>query len=134
MNPDVQRLDIPSLARFLAIGLFAGFLSGLLGIKGGIVVIPILVYLVGWDQRKAQGTSLVMMLPPVGILAVMKYYRAGNVEIRAALIMAAAFFAAGHFGALFAEDLPTRDILRLFGVVLLIVGVCMLFSRPRKTA
>jgi uncharacterized membrane protein YfcA len=99
------------------------------GIGGGIVVIPALVMIMGLSQQTAQGTSLAMMLPPVGILAVYNYYKAGHVDFRFALLLAIAFIAGSYFGSKFAIAIPQIMMKRIFGVVLLLVSIKMLFFK-----
>jgi uncharacterized membrane protein YfcA len=108
-------------------GLAAGILSGLLGIGGGVIIIPVLVYVLGVNQKMAQGTTLAMMVPPIGIFAAMSYYKAGNVSIKAAVIMAAAFLIGGLVGAIFAHKIPTHILSRMFGLFVIILGIKQLF-------
>lgn len=112
---------------YIAIGLAAGVLSGLVGIGGGILVVPSLVFLAGFVQHKAQGTTLAMMIPPIGLLAAWTYYRAGNVDLRVAALLCAGFFLGGLVGARFATSLTSPVLEKVFGVVLLAVAVKMIF-------
>jgi uncharacterized membrane protein YfcA len=111
----------------VAIGLAAGALSGLMGIGGGIIVIPALVYFFGFDQHRAAGTTLGLMIPPIGIFAVMEYYRKGFVDVRAAALICLGFLIGGLLGARFATTLSTVTMQRAFGLLLLAVGVKMVF-------
>lgn len=111
------------------LGLGAGVLSGLFGIGGGIIIVPGLIYLFGLSQHKAQGTSLVALLLPVGLLAVLKYYKAGHVEIFSGLLLALGLFLGAYFGANIAESLPTPLLKRLFGGLFLIIAIRMLLGK-----
>jgi len=103
----------------LFIGLLAGFMSGLIGIGGGIVIIPALVYLLGYSQQNAQGTSLGLLLPPIGILAVLNYHKAGFVNIKAAAIMCITFIIGSYITSKIAVELPETIIKKMFAVFLL---------------
>ncbi len=114
---------------FILLGVAVGAFSGLVGIGGGIIAIPALTMLFGFSQQQAQGTSLAMMLPPVGILAVWAYYTHGYVDIKAAALLAIGFLIGGYFGAKLAVTLPTAVIKKIFAVLLLIIGIKMLASK-----
>lgn len=103
----------------LFIGLLAGVISGFLGIGGGIVIIPALVYLLGYSQHSAQGTSLGLLLPPIGILAVLNYHRAGFVNIKAAAIMCITFIIGSYITSKIAVELPETIIKKIFALFLL---------------
>ncbi|HEY4754847.1 MAG TPA: TSUP family transporter [Ignavibacteriaceae bacterium] len=103
----------------LFIGLLAGFMSGLLGIGGGIIIIPALVYLLGYSQQNAQGTSLGLLLLPIGILAVLNYHKAGFVNIKAAAIMCITFIIGSYITSKIAVELPETIIKKMFAVFLL---------------
>lgn len=110
------------------IGLFAGVLSGLLGLGGAIVIIPALVMLLGYSQQTAQGTALVMMVLPVGALAAWQYYQQGFVEVKTALILAGMFFIGGYFGAKLAVHIPQEMMKKAFAVVLVLIAVKIWFG------
>lgn len=112
---------------FVVLGLAAGALSGLLGIGGAVIVIPALVYFFGFEQHRASGTTLAMMIPPIGLFAVLEYYRKGFVDVRAAALLCAGFLIGGLLGARFATSLPTVTLQRAFGVLVLAIGIKMLF-------
>lgn len=112
---------------FLLLGLAAGVLSGLLGIGGGLLVVPALVFLFGMSQQQAQGTTLAMMIPPIGILAALTYYRYGLVDVKAAGLLCAGFFLGGLFGAKMATSLSNQLLEKVFGLFLLLVSLRMLF-------
>jgi uncharacterized membrane protein YfcA len=113
----------------LLIGLGVGVISGVVGIGGGILFIPALVYLLGMDQYKAQGTSLGALLAPVGLLAFLEYYRNGHADLRVALLLAAGFFVGGYFGAVGAVHIPELWLRRIFAATLMVVGGRMWFGR-----
>jgi uncharacterized membrane protein YfcA len=103
--------------------------SGVVGIGGGILFIPALVYLLGMDQHKAQGTSLGALLLPVGLFAFLEYYRRGNADLKVALLLAVGFLIGGYFGAVGAQHISELWLRRIFAVTLIVVGGRMLFSR-----
>lgn len=111
----------------LVIGLLAGIVSGMVGVGGGIIVVPALVLLLGFTQQQAQGTSLGLLLLPVGILAVWNYYQKGQVDIKIVLIMAVAFTLGGWLGSKVALSIPQAALKKVFASVLIIVGIKMLF-------
>jgi uncharacterized protein len=114
---------------FLALGLFAGFLSGLVGLGGGFVIVPALVFLFGFSQHRAQGTTLALLVPPIGILAAWTYYQRGFVDLKAAGLICLSFFLGGLIGAKIATNLPSAVLERVFGVVLLLISLKMIFSK-----
>lgn len=119
---------ITYIAWLLVLGFVSGMMSGLLGIAGGAVVIPVLVLGFGWEQRVAQGTALAMLLPPASILAVFAYHEAGNVRWPPALWMAAGLFAGGLLGGFLAGRVRGFYLRRVFAVLLFGVGAKMLFG------
>ncbi len=113
----------------LLVGLIVGLVSGVVGIGGGILFVPALVWLFGMNQFKAQGTSLGALLAPVGIFAFLEYYRKGNADLRIALLLAAGFLVGGYFGAVGAQHIPEIWLRRIFALTLILVGGRMFFSR-----
>ncbi len=109
------------------IGLAAGILSGLIGIGGGIIIVPALVLILGFSQQEAQGTSLGLLLLPVGILAVMNYYKQGFIDIKVVGIMCITFVVGGWLGSKLSLSLPQETIKKIFAVVLLLIAGKMLF-------
>src|SRR5512136_2111705 len=114
---------------YLILGIFAGTLSGLVGIGGGIVIVPALVFLFGFSQQTAQGTTLALMVPPIGILAAWTYYRQGFVDLRAAGLICAGFLVGGLFGAKLAVGLPGAVLRKVFGGALFLMSLRMIFGR-----
>jgi uncharacterized membrane protein YfcA len=110
------------------IGLAAGILSGLLGLGGAIIIIPALVMFLGYSQQLAQGTTLIMMVLPVGALAAWQYYQQGFVEVKTALILAVMFFIGGYFGATFATHIPQDTLKKGFAIGLVLIAVKMWFD------
>ncbi len=111
----------------IGIGLFAGLLSSVIGIGGGIVIVPALVFLLLMNQKMAQGTSLALLLPPVGIFAVINYYKAGYVDLKIAGVLIVAFVAGSFLGSKFALGLPENIIKKVFGAFLMLVSIKYLF-------
>lgn len=116
-----------TLIGLLVLGLIAGLLSSLVGIGGGIVIVPALVFMFAMSQKMAQGTSLAMLLPPIGIFAVVNYYKAGFVDLKIAGLLVAAFLVGSIVGSKIALDLPENIIKKIFGVFLLLVSIKYLF-------
>jgi uncharacterized membrane protein YfcA len=115
----------------LLIGLVSGVLGGMLGIGGGVIVIPALVYVFGMSQQMSQGTTLAMMLPPIGAFAAFVYWKNGFVNWQAAALICVGFLIGGYFGAKIAMAVPTGILKKLFGVFLLILSLQMMFG-PSK--
>jgi uncharacterized membrane protein YfcA len=107
-------------------GLVAGFLSGMVGVGGGIIIVPALVLLFGFSQKHAQGTTLMMLAMPVGILAAFTYFKAGFVEVKAALWLALGFVFGALIGAHYAVRVPELVMARVFGGLLLAVAAKLL--------
>ncbi|OOP74302.1 sulfite exporter TauE/SafE family protein [Clostridium beijerinckii] len=114
---------------FIAIGLMAGILSGMFGIGGGIIIVPALMYLCGFSQLKAQGTSLAIMLPPVGILAFLSYYKRGQVNIQAGILICIFLIVGSVFGAKIANSIPLPILKKIFGVLMILKSLKMIFSK-----
>jgi uncharacterized membrane protein YfcA len=111
----------------ILIGLAAGVLSGMIGIGGGIIIVPALVYVLGFSQQQAQGTSLGLLLLPVGILAVLNYYKQGYIDVKVVGIMCVTFVLGGWLGSKLSISLPQETVKKIFAVVLLLVAGKMLF-------
>jgi uncharacterized membrane protein YfcA len=115
--------------QILLLGFLVGVISGIIGIGGGVVLIPALIWMLGMSQRKAQGTSLAALLLPVGIFAFWAYYREGNADFRVGMLIAAGFAVGGLFGGWGAQYIPELWLRRIFAVVLIGIGARMLFSK-----
>jgi uncharacterized membrane protein YfcA len=113
----------------VGIGILTGFMAGMLGIGGAIIMIPAMIFLLGLSQQTAQGTSMAVMLPPIGVIAAYNYYKAGEVNFKYALILAAFFIVGSYFGSKLAVSIPQAILKKIFGVLLLLVAAKMLFSK-----
>ncbi len=113
---------------FILLGLAAGAASGMIGIGGGLVIVPILVLLFGFSQKLAQGTTLALLVPPVGILAAYTYYKHGNVNFYAASFIAIGFVVGSLIGARYVTHLSNAVVIRIFALFLLILAIKMLIS------
>jgi len=111
----------------ILIGLAGGVLSGMFGVGGGIIIVPAFVFFLGMSQHEAQGTSIGLMLLPIGILAAYNYHQSGNMDIKAAIIVAFAFVIGGYFGSKLSLTLDQALIKRVFGVLMLFVSVKLIF-------
>jgi len=115
-------------AAYLLLGLAGGIASGIFGIGGGVVLIPAMVFLFGLTQHQAQGTTLAVLVPPIGLLAALRYYYSGNVKIDMALFVCLGFFVGGFIGASLIQGVPDLVLKRLFGVFMLVIAVRMIVS------
>ncbi len=113
------------MAAFLAIGLVAGIASGIFGIGGGVLIVPALAFFCGFTQEQSIGTSLAVLLPPVGLAAVLEYYRNGNVNLRAAVLVALGVFVGAWLGALLAHKMGDAWLKLAFGLFIILLGVWM---------
>jgi hypothetical protein len=120
-------MDSTIIVILLSVGLAAGFLSGLVGIGGGIIIVPVLVYFLGFSQHQAQGTTLFMFLLPIGIFGVLNYHKQGYVDYKTALIICSTFVFGSYFGSKFAITLDQKTIKQIFGVIIILLGCKMLF-------
>jgi uncharacterized membrane protein YfcA len=114
---------------YVLLGVVAGGFSGLIGIGGGIIIVPALVLLFGLSQHTAQGTTLALMVPPIGLLAALAYYRHGFVDLKIAAFVCLGFFIGGFLGAKFAVGIPDMYLKKIFGAVLLLVSLKMIFTK-----
>ena len=114
---------------YILLGVVAGILSGLIGIGGGIIIVPVLVLLFGLSQHTAQGTTLALMVPPIGLLAAWAYYKQGFVDLKIAAFVCIGFFVGGLLGAKFAIGIPDQILRKIFGAVLLAASLKMIFFK-----
>ena len=121
-------MSILTFFLLIIIGLLAGLLSGVIGVGGGLIMIPLLL-LLGLSQHEAQGTSLAVMLPPIGVLAVMNYYNAGFVKWDFAIIIAVTFIVGGYFGSKYAISLNPGLLKKLFGFIMLVVAIKFIIGK-----
>ena len=133
MTGKTKTMDIQTILIIIVVGLAAGMLSGLVGVGGGIIIVPSLVYFIGFSQKTAQGTSLALILLPVGILAVLQYYKQGHVDFKIVGLLAIGFLAGSFFGSKIALSLPQDTVKKIFAILMIIVAVKMLFlDKPKK--
>lgn len=125
-------MSTTTLLLLVLVGLAAGFLSGLIGIGGGIIIVPALVLLLGFSQKQAQGTSLGILLLPVGILAVIQYYKQGYLNVNYVLVVSAAFVLGGFLGSKLALSLPDAIMKKVFAVVLILIAIKIIFFDESK--
>ncbi|MCX7715809.1 MAG: sulfite exporter TauE/SafE family protein [Endomicrobia bacterium] len=114
---------------YILVGLFSGVISGVLGLGGGTIIIPVLVYLFGFTQHQAQGTSLILVSLPVGVLALINYYKHGNLPIKPGLIIAVGFLLGGYIGSWVAHQIPSAVLKKIFGIFLFFIALKMVLGR-----
>lgn len=117
------------MSLYLLLGFVAGVLGGLIGLGGGVIIVPALVFLFGFSQHRAQGTTLALMVPPIGLLAAWIYYKQGNVDLKVALLICVGFFLGGLLGAKVATSLSNAVLEKVFGVALLLIALKMIFAK-----
>jgi len=126
-------MSFQTIIILILVGFAAGMLSGLVGVGGGIIIVPALVLLLGFTQKSAQGTSLGMLLLPVGILGVMQYYKQGHVDIKVVLIIGLGFILGSLFGSKLALGMTDDKVKKIFAVVLILIALKMIFLDKPKT-
>jgi len=114
---------------YVLLGLAAGAFSGLIGVGGGVIIVPALVFLFGLSQHAAQGTTLALLVPPIGLLAAWTYYKEGFVDLHIAALICVGFFLGGFLGAKFANHLSNLALERVFGVAMLFIALKMIFAK-----
>ncbi len=122
-------MSIEQVLILIVIGLLAGFVGGTMGVGGGIVMVPTLIFVFGFTQHQAQGTSLATMLAPIGILAVVNYYKEGYVNFRFAIILALTFIIGSYLGSKLAIRLPDKMLKQIFGGLIVIVGARLILGK-----
>ncbi len=122
-------MSVNELVILIIIGLMAGIVGGALGVGGGIVIVPALVFILGFTQHHAQGTSLAVLLFPIGILGVLNYHKEGYVDFKFALVLILAFVAGSYLGSLISIHLPEKILRKTFGVIMLIAALKMIFGK-----
>ena len=122
-------MNLTTFIILIVIGLLAGIFSGMVGLGGAVIMIPSLVFLLGMSQYMAQGTSLAVMLPPIGILAAWNYWKAGELNLKYALIIAGAFIIGGYIGSRFALEIPVQSLRKIFAIALVIIAINMFFIK-----
>jgi hypothetical protein len=124
-----MNMSVTTLLILLLVGVVTGFMAGMLGIGGAIIMVPALIYILGFSQHMAQGTSLAVMLPPIGIIAAYNYWKAGQVDIKVAIILIITFLLGSYFGSKLATTLPQATLRKIFAILLLLVATRMLFTK-----
>ncbi len=122
-------MSIHNILILLLIGVLSGTVSGLTGIGGGIIVIPMLVFFLGYSQQFAQGTALAMLLPPIGLLAVINYSKLDLVDFKAAVIMVLTFMIGSYFSSKFAVKIPTAILQKIFAIFLFAISLYIFFKK-----
>jgi uncharacterized membrane protein YfcA len=114
---------------YLLLGLVVGIFSGLIGIDGGIILVPALIFFFGLSQHQAQGTTLALMVPPIELLAAWTYYKQGYVDFKIAVFICIGFFCGGFLGAKLAIGLSNEILTKVFGIILLLIAIKMIFTK-----
>ena len=122
-------MDLTQLLILAAIGIFAGFIGGSMGVGGGIIIIPALMIFLGFSQKEAQGTSLAVLTMPVAFMAAFNYYKGGYINMKFATIMIVTFVIGSYFGSKFALSIPASTLKKIFAILLLVIGVKMLLGK-----
>lgn len=127
-------MSVVTIILLIVIGIAAGMLSGLVGVGGGIVIVPALVYLLAFSQKQAQGTSLAILLLPIGILAVLNYYKDPqvNLDVKVVALIIVGFLAGSYFGSKLALALPDATVKKIFAIFMLLIAIKMLFIDKPK--
>ena len=120
-------MDIQMIVILILVGIASGMLGGMVGVGGGIIIVPALVFFLGFSQKLAQGTSLGILLLPVGILGVIQYYKQGYIDLKVVLLISLGFVIGNLFGSKIALSLPQETVKKIFAVVMILAAVKMLF-------
>jgi len=126
------KMDIQIIIVLLLVGIAAGMLGGMVGVGGGVIIVPALIYFLGMSQMKAQGTSLALIMLPVGILGVLEYHKQGYVDFKIVLIIAVGFVLGSFFGSRISLSLPQETVKKFFAVLLIVIAIKMLFFDKKK--
>lgn len=120
-------MDLQTIVILVLIGIAAGILGGMVGVGGGIIIVPALIFFLGFTQKMAQGTSLGILLLPVGILGVFQYYKQGYVDMRVVIVISLGFLIGSFFGSKIALALPQETVKKVFAVLMIVVAIKMMF-------
>ncbi|MBA4198287.1 MAG: permease [Chitinophaga sp.] len=120
-------MSLTMLLLLIVIGLASGMLSGMVGVGGGLIIVPALIFFLAFSQKEAQGTSLGILLLPVGILGVLQYYKQGYVDIKVVLLVSLGFVLGNYFGSKLALSLPEEKLKKIFAIFLIVIAVKILF-------
>ena len=122
-------MSLVTLFFLILIGVLAGILSGFVGVGGGLLMIPLLMMFLDFSQLEAQGTTIVAMLPPIGILAAINYFKSGYVKWEYAIVIALTFVIGGYFGSKWSLSLNTDIVKKVFGFVMLFAAIKLIFTK-----
>jgi uncharacterized membrane protein YfcA len=125
----MKNMTLHTILLLILIGILAGILSGLVGVGGGVIMVPLLVFLLGFSQHQAQGTSLAVLVVPVTGIAVYNYYKEGYIDWRYAAIIAVFFVVGGYFGSKMAINIDQKILKKIFGFILLLIAGKMLLGK-----
>ena len=120
-------MDINTIIILIIIGFATGVLGGMVGVGGGVILVPALVFILGFSQLDAQGTSLALIMFPVGLLAVIQYYKQGHVDFNIVFLLAIGFVIGSFFGSKISLSIPQQTVKRIFAILMLVIAVKMLF-------
>jgi len=133
MSLKENTMDTQTILIIILIGIAAGTLSGLVGVGGGIIIVPALVYFIGFSQKAAQGTSLGVLLLPVGILGVLQYYKQGHIDIKVVCYLSVGFILGGYIGSKVAVTITQENAKKIFAMLMIVIAIKMLFfDKPKK--
>ena len=124
-------MEISTIIILALVGLFAGIISGFVGVGGGVIIVPALMYFLGYNQLQGQGVSLMVLAMPVGILAVINYYKAGNIQFLPAFIIAIGFVFGAYYGSKWALGMDIKKVKIAFGVLMLIMSIKLLMDAQK---
>ncbi|CAN5896703.1 sulfite exporter TauE/SafE family protein [soil metagenome] len=125
-------MDLQTIMILILVGIAAGMLSGLVGVGGGIIIVPALVFFLAFSQKMAQGTSLGILLLPIGILGVIQYYKQGYIDWKVVMVISLAFLVGSYYGSRIALRLPQETIKKIFAVFMLLIAIKLLFFDKKK--
>lgn len=125
-------MDTQTILIIIMVGVAAGMLSGLVGVGGGLIIVPALVYFIGFSQKTAQGTSLALIMLPVGIFGVIQYYKQGHVDFKIVGLLAIGFLAGSFFGSKLALSISQEMLKKVFAVLMIMIAIKMLFLDKHK--
>ncbi len=129
-----KKMDTQTILIIIMVGIAAGMLSGLVGVGGGIIIVPSLIYFISFSQKTAQGTSLALIMLPVGIFGVLQYYKQGHVDFRIVGLLAIGFLAGSYFGSKLALSISQDTLKKVFAILMILIAIKMLFlDKPKKT-
>jgi len=126
-----KNMEISTIIILALVGLFAGIISGFVGVGGGVIIVPALMYFLGYNQLQGQGVSLMVLAMPVGIFAVINYYKAGNIQFLPAFIIAIGFVFGAYYGSKWALGMDIKKVKIAFGILMLIMSIKLLLDAQK---